>query len=380
MTKFLSQAMKLYPPAAWRVAPAMPTLITAGKPDGVSVPVRVTNPFQNVAVARFQLSGFAGVAPQNIEVTLAPGQSKTTEFKATVFERSTQQIQAIAACNWMIETTPGKATSLGRWSEPLDFQITNPLKLDCAPTAAGLQVSISNPARDPFVGQLQVGEAAHPIQLTHSQPDASLTLAGITASTQFELRDADDHRVASAPAATFRSLEVPQFKTALDGDAKIPATASLTLIDAPTADAPFPQVWKLDYQFSAGWRFLRCVPLAAAGTPGQPIPIPGKPTALGIWIHGDNSNNALRMRVIDASGQTFQLSGPNLNWKGWRWIAFDLTDLKHAAHWGGPDDGVPHGDFRLDCPFLLDGSRRETKGTIYFAGMAWIGMQQSSPR
>lgn len=67
-----------------------------------------------------------------------------------------------------------------------------------------------------------------------------------------------------------------------------------------------------------------------------------------------------------------QSVGDFLTWQGWRWVTFDLIDLKHAGHWGGANDGVATGELRLDCPLLLDGSRNATKGTIYFTGMTWI--------
>jgi len=61
-----------------------------------------------------------------------------------------------------------------------------------------------------------------------------------------------------------------------------------------------------------------------------------------------------------------------VDWSGWRWVTFDLSDLANAGHWGGANDGVPQGNLLLDTPLLLDSGRRKTAGRIYFAGVAAV--------
>jgi hypothetical protein len=78
------------------------------------------------------------------------------------------------------------------------------------------------------------------------------------------------------------------------------------------------------------------------------------------------------LRLTDSTGQTFQPAGPTIDWSGWRWVTMDLSDLRKAGHWGGANDGVVHWPLRWDSPLLLDGHRRKTKGTIYFAGMMLV--------
>ena len=368
---FKRQLRELTAAASWRVAPGLGTLITAGKTDGVRVGAIFRNSLEKPMHVRFKLTGLPGVKEQLYE-TLTKPYEEIYGFSATVHERPAGGFRGTLTAEYLLEDPPGKFSSLGHWSEPLEFLIANPLTLDCAPTAAGLQVRIGNPAREPFTGKLRRGGMVQPVTLTSERAEATFTLAGNPAAGRLELLDSQDRVIVTTPGATFRPLVIPHCKAALDGDGKVPATASLALIDAPQPSAPYPRVWKLDYQFAAGWRFLRCEPLDAADGHWQRQPIPGRPLALGMWIHGDGSNNALRMRLIDSTGQTFQPTGPNLTWQGWRWVTFDLTDLKHAGHWGGADDGVPHGEFKLDCPLLLDGSRNETQGTIWFTGMTWI--------
>ena len=95
-----------------------------------------------------------------------------------------------------------------------------------------------------------------------------------------------------------------------------------------------------------------------------------------MWVFGDGSGNSLRMRITDDSGQTFQPTGPSLDWTGWRWVTFDLANLEHAGRWGGADDGRVHGSLRLDTVLLVDSTRNKTSGTLYFAGPTLVYAKQ----
>jgi len=176
-------------------------------------------------------------------------------------------------------------------------------------------------------------------------------------------------RPASEPVTVrFHRLPLASLKAVLDGEAKVPANASLVETNAPGGeDRPFVKAFRLDYRFDAGWRFVRCVPEAP-----KSVQLSGRPTSLGVWVYGDASDNVLRMRVTDESGQTFQPNGPELKWTGWRWVEFDLANLQQAGHWGGADDGVARGKLKLDTLLLVDGSRSKTAGTLYFAGPALV--------
>ena len=45
------------------------------------------------------------------------------------------------------------------------------------------------------------------------------------------------------------------------------------------------------------------------------------------------------VRLVDATGQTFQPGGQRLDWRGWRPVTIPL-DAGSSGHWGGADDGV----------------------------------------
>lgn len=149
-----------------------------------------------------------------------------------------------------------------------------------------------------------------------------------------------------------------------DGDAKVPAQTALK-IGTPPPGLPFScsQALKLDYRFSAGWRY-------AALQPSGRLALPEKAVSLSFWVFGDGSSNRIRLRFTDESGQTFQPDGPVLDWKGWRFVAMPLTPGQ-GGFWGGKSDGMQHGRIYLDSAFLLDSvPPRENLGTVWIAGMS----------
>lgn len=108
------------------------------------------------------------------------------------------------------------------------------------------------------------------------------------------------------------------------------------------------------------------------------------------------------IRLRDATGQTHQVRGEAITWKGWRYLTFPLKpapddgrtmiplpdcrlcdQAKSSAyfvsgaeqrpssvvwgHWGGANDGEVHQPIEWDALFLPDGNRRAMKGEIYFS-------------
>jgi hypothetical protein len=145
-----------------------------------------------------------------------------------------------------------------------------------------------------------------------------------------------------------------------DGDAKVLSTQKADVVDAPE---PAPngdtKVLRLDYSWEAGWKFVQVL------LPNERAEIKGQPKAVQMYVYGDGSGNLARLRVMDATGQTFQPTGGPIDWKGWKLMTFPL-DGRDAGHWGGANDGVLHYPLRWSTPFLLDSAKREKQsGTIY---------------
>jgi hypothetical protein len=152
-----------------------------------------------------------------------------------------------------------------------------------------------------------------------------------------------------------------------DGDAKIASQQSFAVSTAPKPLSGFnSQEVKVNYQCEEGWKFFRIIP-----PEGKTREIAGKPVGFGIWVYGDGRNASPRLRVVDATGQTFQPATAGIDWTGWRYLEFDFN--APAGHWGGADDGVMHFPIHWDTLFLIDNvSRQKNEGILYLASPSFI--------
>ena len=354
--------------AAWSAATKSGVLVTAGEARGAQVRVTLRNPYPEPARVALAVDG-VGHWSEPIIVALPSQQTVTQDLCGTLCRRDLVTATVTVRADFQQEATAGAWTTFARSSERVSFVIANPLGITFAPVADGMRVQIQNPAAAAFDGVAVTGNSTNKVSLSAGQREADIILCNVSSGARgAQLLDHSGNIVAEVPPQTFRSIDVPSFRAALDGDAKIAATASITLADAPgDKSAPSPKAFRLDYNFSEGWRFVRCVPDVP-----KPLPLAGKLQALGAWVFGDNSGCSLNLRIRDDSGQTFQVNGPKIEWTGWRWVTLDLSGLRHAGHWGGANDGVIHGSLRWDCPLLLDGHRRKAAGTVWFAGLTLI--------
>ena len=356
---------KLALAAAWSFAKPLPTLIEGGSDSDTKIPVQVTNPFAEPLRVRLALNSQDRSGGGVFD--LAAGQTLRQDLFFTAVRRSPEQVEGTLR----VEFSDQAGQVLSSSTETLRFTLSNPLKLSLAPTEHELRLVIENPARSGFTGQAIVGGTKFAVRLDDDTLEASLTapVAPTGGTVSASLTDNNGVPVTEPLKCRFQPLFPIALKARLDGDAKIPATVSLVETNAPGApDQPFATAFRLDYSFETGWRFAQCVP---AG-PTKPAPFASPPRSLGLWIYSDGSGNALRARLMDTGGQCFQVGAPNLDWKGWRWTAFDLADLRHAGHWGGANDGVVHGALRIDTLLLVDGGGKKTAGTIYFAGPSLV--------
>ena len=357
--------------AAWSVAAKSGVLVTAGKAGGAQLRVTLRNPYPEPLRVALAVDGLAGNRSEPLVVPLPPRRTVTRELRGTLCRRDSTSATIIVRAEFQRETATEVWTAFARSSERVPFVVANPLTLSLAPVADGMQLQIRNPSAAAFAGVAVTGASTNRVSLSAGRCEADVTLHAQPNSQSLGawLRDNAGNIVAEIAPQTYRGVEVAAFRAALDGDAKIAATASITLADAPGGkDAPFPKAFRLDYNFSEGWRFVRCVPDAR-----KPLALPAKPQALGVWVFGNNSGCSLQLRIRDESGQTFQFGRQKIEWTGWRWVTFDLGDLRRAGHWGGANDGVMHGALTWDCPLLLDGHRQKTSGTVWFAGLTLIG-------
>ena len=349
--------------AAWEIYEPFSRSVLAGSKDGLALRISVRNPFPKPVTVH------AGVAGPEVDVRnsvkVGVGQSVELPIDARIDRRDAPSLRLALA----VEYRDVDGNVINRMTEPLLLHIANPLELSLAPVAGGLRVTVEDKAGSAFRGYLEHGQRKQSIALTAKAPVAVVQLsqaesAGAAAAEAFVLRSRDGRVVVRVPSAKFELLPATNCAAKLDGDAKVAASASIERTAAPDANAPYPTAFKLDYQFGEGWRFVRCET--------TPFRFTGRPAAVGVWVYGDGSGNALRLRVRDASGQTFQPTGPNLDWMGWRWVRFDLRDPGSAGHWGGANDGVVHGELTLDTALLVDSTGPKKAGTIWFSGLAVV--------
>lgn len=354
--------------AAWSATAKSGVLVAAGEARGAQVRVTLRNPYPEPVRVALAVEG-VGHWSKPLTVALPPKRTVTQDLYGALYRRDSVTATVTVQVEFQRETATNAWTTFARSSECVSFVIANPLGITFAPVADGMRVQIQNPAAAEFVGVVVTGAFTNKVSLSAGQHEANIVLRSVGSGPMgAQLRDRSGNIVAEVPPQAYRSIEVPSFRAVLDGDAKIAATANITLADAPgDKAAPSPKAFRLDYDFSEGWRFVRCVPDVP-----KPLPLAGKPQALGVWVFGDNSGCSLNLRIRDDSGQTFQVNGPKIEWTGWRWVTLDLSGLRHAGHWGGANDGIIHGALRWDCPLLLDGHRRKAAGTVWFAGLRLV--------
>ncbi|HET6249629.1 MAG TPA: hypothetical protein VFE47_18215 [Tepidisphaeraceae bacterium] len=273
---------------------------------------------------------------------------------------------------------------LGKVWQRSSIIVANPLKVTLLPRTGFSQYArIENPGGDAVRAiahltdglvpehicstarvEINAGETQATIEFSISKGEmnsraASVVLVDKTTSIHLVNTKPVDAR----DLASFSEKPAQAWTVVADGDAKVASDQSLA--EAVPADGPvapnLPAV-RLSYRFDKGWKFVRVAP--AAKTDAK---IEGKPTSLGLWVHGDASGNIGRMRFTDSTGQTFQPDGGRINWNGWRYIEFPMTG-RDTAHWGGKDDGTVHYPVKIDSLFLLDNaSRQPTSGEIYLS-------------
>lgn len=162
------------------------------------------------------------------------------------------------------------------------------------------------------------------------------------------------------------------FKLVADGDPKVAAEQSMSWVDAPEGlPVAGAKALKISYRMGAGWKFLRLIPRTDAEAQIENTNF-RLPTRVGMWIHGDGVVTTARLRFVDSTGQTLQMDGGKIEWKGWRYITFPISGPK-SAFWGGANDGAIHYPIKWDSIFLLDNtSRQAIEGEIYLSAPTLI--------
>ncbi len=156
-----------------------------------------------------------------------------------------------------------------------------------------------------------------------------------------------------------------------DGDAKVGLAMDAKVTVASDGPLQGAEAVQINYQFQPGWKFIE---LHARGDMAKPLV--GEPECLNMLVKGNASGDALRMRFVDATGQTFQPTFGNIDWKGWKFVPFNLNHDSAGnwgGTWGGAADGVVHYPIRLDTLALIDSQRKSgMPQSVTIAGITLI--------
>lgn len=268
---------------------------------------------------------------------------------------------------------------------PLCIVRIDPLTVSAAPSGAAgpLRVTIANPGDVPFHGTVAVvgpeGRTVSSARLTLARGQrealASLPSPGRSAH-RVVLRDADGRIAAATPMGRYLPFAgFPAAPAANAGWNRIRFVENAALSPSPLgAIAPPPggpggsaAALRFDYAFDKGWQYAEAAPAAA-------IPIPAGAKSLVVWVwSAAATGDALRCRFKDATEQTFQPDLEKLDWKGWRLVTIPLDGSGRTGHWGGANDGVPHGTRVWEGMVLVDSASREAhQGEILLAAPAYV--------
>ena len=350
--------------AAWRLERDGTRSLEAGVPGGLTVRLNLENPFPYPVTAQASMNG-PGLSDRR-SVKLDARRSAPVVLSGTVTRRDLTPVMVTVT----LTIQDGEGRAIGSGTETLSFGLANPLALVVAPVEKGLRVTVDNEAGRPLEGAVEAGDQRHPLSLVAGQRYAGVDFDLRGAGSEFaapacRLLGKAGGVVAEIAAKRLQVLPAAKYAARMDGDAKVHGNCSVQESAPPTEDSPYAHVCALTYQSDQGWRFTCC-------EADRPLRFGAGPKAYGLWIYGDSSDNSLRVRVRDTSGQTFQVIGPRLDWTGWRWVTFDLQDLANCGHWGGANDGAVRGNLTLDAALLLDPEGRQTSGKIYFVGAAVV--------
>jgi hypothetical protein len=351
--------------AAWQRAPSDLDMPAA---DRATIALGLTNPLDREIQVSTGAVAYVSTKPiYETPKSVQPGRSLelATPFRLT---RSSEPMRVRAEC---------RVAGLGVLAQAVEVRAANPMDVrPGAPYADRMRLQVENPSGEAFQGTLALTDVSGlsrakpsvPLELRAGQTSTwiDFPLAGRpTAAYRFGICvvDAKGNLQLAQPARRFRLVDDfsryddaslwAAWEIAPDGDAKVGSQQSIAPApappDGPTAEKP---TLRIVYRVEEGWKFVRLATRVESMRP-----IEGRPRELGVWVYGDGSGNTLRVRIVDAAGQTFQPDGPPMIRKGWQYVAFRL-DGRDAGHWGGANDGKIRFPIRWDSILLIDSTRR----------------------
>ena len=161
--------------------------------------------------------------------------------------------------------------------------------------------------------------------------------------------------VLAAPTVVLEFVEPRE--VAIVGEGLQPGSATRLEVD-PGGERG--TVVRLDYEFIAEPDGLQYAGFRTDFT------FPARPGQFYVWVRGDGRGQSVRLRLIDAGGETHQFTLGSTNFTGWRLMACPIG--LGGEHWGGDGNGILDEPIRFDS-LLVDQSQRPATDTVWFSSL-----------
>jgi hypothetical protein len=240
--------------------------------------------------------------------------------------------------------------------------VRNFIKVEWSPRPDGFTLTVRGAAGEAFDGVLKVVDPERRIGAAWRADEQPLRsgwfFARESENPRGTLVDRDGTVLLEQAAPRVRRVPLHPYTSRLGGDEHVAATVR-------PGGNPFDDIVVAGYSFEEGWKYLEINPQA-------PIDVPADAEAFGMWVSGDGSGNLLRMRFMDAGGETWQVDGPAMSFRGDRFVAFPL-DGTESGHWGGDGNGRIDPPIRLTTFLLIDSAaRQKTGGSVVLEGACFL--------
>ncbi|QEH33307.1 Beta-xylosidase [Aquisphaera giovannonii] len=258
---------------------------------------------------------------------------------------------------------------------PLDLWRTDPLELAAAPWRDELELIVSDPSRVGFSGSVtrevhEVATWSGPVRIAAGQAEGRVRIPLGREPIRVLLKD--DRSTILGDLEPRRYVPFPGFDDA--GKPRAAFTAILHVenvgrtprrlhAERSAADAPSSYLIQVPYQFDKGWRYLTIAP-------EQTMEVPAGADSAVVWVRGNTSGDALNCRYRDSTGQVFQVSLGHLTRPGWYPVTIRFDGAEKTFHYGGANDGIPHGPLRWEALLLIDSTHRDRHSAPMAAAFA----------
>jgi hypothetical protein len=353
------------------------TVVMAGEPRKCDVTVtNATALAQRVRISA-KLDG-GNATPSRPALEVGPGKQVSVPVTLDLWRRSADSTLLLTT-----EFTTASGSRV-RYSTRVPLVVANPITASLSgPTAGTFEVALNAPGvrtaetltvrRTDLAGKAVGAATKIRIRPGVTAYSATVPLVRTQATDRYGVKITDrfGRVVASLPRTGFVPI-LPMMAGSSagssplglavhgEGDDKPGGSVSLTT----ATDAVHGTVADLNAEFPAGWRYYVVTPTDTS--------IPANAVGVGMWVNGDACGDSIRLRFIDAAGQTYQPTYGSVTWKGWRWITMRLDDPA-VGSWGGVQDGVIHKPLKWDSVFLLDSALQTAHSAhVQFSGITLI--------